>query len=371
MRQILRYKQEITTCSLMKALITPSSNILEGELLFNSCRSGLKWLLSFYKRKWQRVMKVGLPCYSCYTIYQSVYESYNKAILIDIDPLSFEYSNGLDLILNDLDILLWINYFGFKYENILQQIRSRYPELIIIEDCSHVDFRDFSSENKNGRYSNFLIFSFNFRKPLVAGGGGLIVVGESIDSELSQDLHSFYSELSKEYLSMVKLRRLFFYNFCYNRILYRVFAKFIVKARFTAIDRPTFTIECLTLNRVIEKILYIQFMKRSSYNEYKVATLEYFDKKENLSEKHCFGNLTYFPVRGQIREFYALYHNVDFYILWSDLSTQYLKFGINISETEYPSTFGFLSDYVFVPMQYYISPRIEKTLISNLIKDEH
>ena len=77
---------QISVSSLLRVPFVKNVTFPRRFLFFNSGRGSIKWLVSHLKKNKEKDLYIGIPCYSCYTVYQSVYESGNKVILLDINP---------------------------------------------------------------------------------------------------------------------------------------------------------------------------------------------------------------------------------------------------------------------------------------------
>lgn len=115
--------------------------------------------------------KAALPSYCC----ESMIIPFRKAG-IEVEFYDVQYENGLQIntdISNDIDILLWCNYFGFKTE---MPDLSSFKENggIIIEDITH----SFLSEQQYHSQSDYLVASLRKWEPIYCGGYCAATKGE-------------------------------------------------------------------------------------------------------------------------------------------------------------------------------------------------
>lgn len=356
MKILSRTIQKVTIFSFIRILFNRKPDFPENFLFFNTGRGATKWLLSYLRSINSKDLIAGMPAYSCYSVHQAVSESGNKIVLLDIDPFCFSLSNELIDQLGRLDLLLWINFFGFKYNRILNEIRVRFPDLIIVEDCSHVDLRDYMKVFIKESYSDYSIFSFNFEKPVTSGGGGLLITHENNNRTLVPDLHIRYKQLPYEKLTPGKLSRILKYQI---GLIYRIFSFF--KERKSVSSNQSFkpaylTINSLSMNRIIRKLVYSQFLKRSDKRKSEKYTSNYFNAISELRERYCYGSLSYYPVSSSAYKRDEVDKNIDTFILWRSFVEQYNYFGIDIPEEDFPLTFNFISGSVFMPPDFFNKP---------------
>ena len=355
MYKVPRYTQQISVTSFFRAFFTKELEFPSDFMFFNSGRGAIKWLLSQKKQLLKKKLRVGVPCYTCYTVFQAVQESDNDVILMDIDPLCFLFTGNLYNQLKDLDVIIWINYFGFRYQAVLKEIRTRFPELIILEDCSQVDLRDYLRKPADESCSDYVIFSFNFRKPITAGGGGLLIPGIMRKAEVAMDLFPDYSRLPYEKLNFKRIIHILIYNFSYNCLIFLLFNKLINKRRNLPFKPDEIPIKCLLMNRLLRKIFYIQFKEVRDKVRSEKFTFNYFANSSELVNNNSFGSLSYYTVilNGDNK---LIGNKIDKFILWGNLAESYKYFEISVSKDEFPLTFNFLSEAVFLPAKYFAEP---------------
>ena len=350
---IPRYNQQISLTSFIRSFFVKPPEFPENYLFFNSGRGAIKWLLSLLKASEKKRLEVGMPCYSCYTVYQAVSESGNKAVLLDIDPVNFHPGPQLENEIGKLDVLLWINYFGFRYNKILKEIRDMFPDLVIIEDCSQVDLRDYLKIVHNQSLSDYSIFSFNFRKPITAGGGGLLIPGKRIESKLMHYLIEGYGKLASEKLGLKKIIHILIYNYSYNRLLYPVFDRLIAKRRSRDFHPEEPEVTPSYMNPALKRLFYVQYRDKMARQKAGNHTYRYFGSSHELADDYSYGSLSYYPVRLSSVSNNETFKNLDKFMLWDNLAEGYKFFDISISEKSHPETFGFLSGKIFLPAAFF------------------
>ncbi len=361
MKIIPRYTQQISLISFFRALFIRKIGFPENYLFFNSGRGAIKWLLSQLKLHSGRKLKVGMPCYACYTVFQGVSESENSTVLLDLDPFSFFLTSRLQEEIKKLDVLLWIDYFGFKYSNVLKEIRERFPDLIILEDCSQVDLRDYMNLPDKECFADYTIFSFNFRKPITAGGGGLLVLNKVNDKKASNTFYDSYRMLPFDKMSLNKLIHILIYNFSYNSLVFPVFNRLIARRRGKEFLPEEVPVHPMNTNPFLKRMFYTQFLKKADREKSVSYTLNYFNRLPDMQAWHSFGAMSYYPVLLSTFNPSAI-DSVDKFMLWDNLVDGYSYFGINVSDENFPLTFKFMSQTVFLPAVFFKEPNEDNTI---------
>lgn len=356
MKMFPKYIRQIAVSSILKVPFIRRFDFPEYFLFFNSGRGTAKWLFSQLKLIKKRELRIGIPCYACYTVYQSVYESNNIPVLLDINPLSFSFTSELDEHIKQLDVLLWINYFGFRYDNITKEIRTKYPDLIIVEDCAHVDLRDYLKIYNKECHYDYAIFSSNVDKPITAAGGGLLIPNMNNDAKVAKYLCHSFNQLPYEKLNVFKIIRIFKYTFYLVNLLLLFFYKPNSRKGNQTFNPQEVPIKSLLMNRVLKKLFCAQFSQKSGKKKSETYTLNYFDNKPYLMENYSFGSLSYFPVILCPGDNITMKNNIDKFMLWGNLIERYKYFGVDISEEDFPMTFNFLSKSIFLPAKHFINP---------------
>lgn len=345
---IPRYTQQIHLSDLIKMFFVKKIRFSENYLFFNSGRSIIKWLTSELSFFYGKKLKIGIPCYVCYTVYQGLYESGNDIILLDIDPVTFTFDEKLTEIIKELDILIWINYFGLKYVDILRIIRSKFPNLIIIEDCSQVDLRDYSLLINKKSCSDYDIFSFNFRKPITTGKGGLLII-KNLNSEINMNLTDNYKKLSEEKLSLRKILHMIVYNFSYNYLIFSIVNNLISNRRNRKFIPEEAPVEVAKINSTIMKLFVCVYQNGSDKMRSERQTKNYIKLQTTIKPENIYGSLCYFPLKKQFINKWEMKSKIDSFILWDNLMESYDYFGLQIKEEIFPLTFRFMKEYIFWP----------------------
>lgn len=109
------------------------------------------------------IRKAMLPSYCCASMIEPFRKSGIKVCFYDVN-----YINGLCInieIQNDVDAILWCNYFGYRFKmpDFTEFINSGG---IVIEDITH----SFYSINKYSKQSKYLIASIRKWEPILCGG---------------------------------------------------------------------------------------------------------------------------------------------------------------------------------------------------------
>ena len=353
MKTIPRYFQEIPAISFISAFFIRTVKFPSNYIFLDSARSSIKWILSQISRSYERKLIIGIPCYSCASILHAIVDSDNEPQLIDINPLDFTISNEIIDSISNLDVLIWINFFGLKYPVILKLIRARLPNLIIIEDCSHVDLRDYQNQNKEELYSDYLIFSFNFRKPITAGGGGLLIFNETRNGPLNIRIRALYNTLTSSKLTIYMIINILINNYSYNRFIFGLFNKLIAYKRNNTRILKSSSIKIFSMNGYLKKLFFSQFLNSSIKTNLVLSTLNYFNNIKANVNYFSFGTLYYFPVPIKSISNNSKYKKIDTFILWNNLKLNYKLYNIDVSEHIYPRTFKFFNESLFYPAEFF------------------
>lgn len=169
-------------------------NSYNGEFVFSG-RTAIEMVLKNEKF----IRKALLPSYCC----DSMIEPFRKA-KIEVDFYSVKYEEELKIDLkieDDVDCILWCNYFGFNYlmPNLSSFIKSGG---IIIEDITH----SFYSKNKFHEQSTYLVASLRKWEPIICGGYVSTKLSNKKVLNLMQPPNSFLEKkkhamlMKKEYL---------------------------------------------------------------------------------------------------------------------------------------------------------------------------
>lgn len=104
-----------------------------GEYWLNHCRSGIQLVLQALGVESQT--GVGMMVYNCHTVMNAIWQAGCKPVFVDV-------TDGMKIDMEDLahkreqmSVLIVTHLFGIV--NDVKEIKRRYPDLIVIEDCAH------------------------------------------------------------------------------------------------------------------------------------------------------------------------------------------------------------------------------------------
>ena len=154
----------------------------KGEYWLNHCRSGIQ--LALQALELQPQTGVGMMVYNCHTVMNAIRQAGCKPVFVDI-------TEGMTIDMEDLtkkreqiQVLIVTHLFGII--NDVKEIKKRYPDLIIIEDCAHCFEHEIEGE--------FGVYSVGQGKFPAIGDGGLLKAN-SIESERIRELEDMYAAL--------------------------------------------------------------------------------------------------------------------------------------------------------------------------------
>ncbi len=143
--------------------------------LFAAGRMGVYTLLkSLDMRPDEHVIVAG---YTCVVLSNAVKFAGCQIRYVDVrkDDFNIDTDKLLQVIDSNSRVLIAPHNFGIPYGDI-DLIKSRYPELIVIEDVAH----SFGSRDANGRLCGRLgdasFFSLEYSKPITSGLGGILLI---------------------------------------------------------------------------------------------------------------------------------------------------------------------------------------------------
>ena len=139
-----------------------------GAYYFNSATEAIAFLLLNLGLKPKST--VGLPLYVCSSVPQAIKVAKHNPKFLDIILDNSGYSIDFSK-LSGIDVLIFVHYFGVSYQKI-DAIRAAYPNILIIEDCSHISHKEYVPS----KFSDAAVFSFNLHKPISCGVGGCLVI---------------------------------------------------------------------------------------------------------------------------------------------------------------------------------------------------
>lgn len=169
---------------------------VNGSLLVFSGRTAIETVL----RNEKNIKKAMLPSYCC----DSVIEPFRRAkIEVCFYPVYFDKSITVKIdIPNDVDCLLWCNYFGFEVS--MPDLKAfKVRGGIVIEDITH----SFLSLKQFHESSDYLVASLRKWEPVLCGGYFVSRKSTKIDFKLEQPPEIFLStkmeamKMKSQYLS--------------------------------------------------------------------------------------------------------------------------------------------------------------------------
>jgi dTDP-4-amino-4,6-dideoxygalactose transaminase len=173
--------------------------------------------------------KIGVPLYTCPTVFDAIINAGHKPIFIDIDPGNYTLDpDDLEAKINELDAVLAIHTFGRPAD--MDKIQKIAGDVPVIEDCAHA----LLSRYKNklvGTIGNAGFFSFRTGKYISAGEGGMIITK---DAKLSKKIQFEIERFPKPTLT--------------NEIK----SSFVTFARSTMYHRPWFGLFALPIGGLLE-----------------------------------------------------------------------------------------------------------------------
>ena len=119
---------------------------------------------------------IGVPIYSCVTVFQAIASAGMKCVFLDVKPDDFTLdTESLRQQQHLLSAVIIIHTFGFPSP--FDEIRKIMGQRPIIEDCAHA----LGSQRESiplGLAGSAAVYSFNTHKPISANGGGLLIVND-------------------------------------------------------------------------------------------------------------------------------------------------------------------------------------------------
>ncbi|NNF02148.1 MAG: hypothetical protein HKN22_05650 [Bacteroidia bacterium] len=157
--------------------------------LFGAGRMALyTFLKSLDLKKPDEVIVIG---YTCVVVPNAAQYLDLNISYVDIDESTLNISTEKvsAKVNSNTKVLIIAHNFGLPYNDILS-LRSKFPELIIIEDAAHTFGSIDEKGNMLGTIGHASFFSFEFSKPLTSGMGGLLIVNDKKLIESVNELHS-------------------------------------------------------------------------------------------------------------------------------------------------------------------------------------
>ncbi|MCJ7544031.1 MAG: DegT/DnrJ/EryC1/StrS family aminotransferase [Phycisphaerae bacterium] len=185
-QMIPRYHPQVGPCDILRALGKHGAprhefdgggrTAREGEDLFTLSGATAGLTIALRALGLPEGGGVAVPIYTCVTVFEAVRRAGLRCVFVDIDPTTFRYD--LDSLVHRrdaVDAAILVHTFG--YEGNFDGVSNLLPGRPIIEDCSHA-LGSRSGGMPLGLRGAVSAFSFNFHKPVSAGGGGWLIVNE-------------------------------------------------------------------------------------------------------------------------------------------------------------------------------------------------
>ena len=196
----------------MLALFSSKTNdksllkLLASNQLFytNHARTALRIALSSLNLR--KEARVGVFIYNCHTVPGAVIKAGYQPVFIDVNDDFTIDTLDLAAKVSQLDALIVTHLFGLPTD--VQALKTRYPDLPIIEDCAHA-FYAFYEGKILGSVGDMATFSTGKAKfPSVASGGYLLVNNKRYEPAVKAiykqlPAASFLAELKSVFLSPV------------------------------------------------------------------------------------------------------------------------------------------------------------------------
>ncbi len=120
---------------------------------------------------------IGIPLYSCTSIFDSIIKAGHTPAFIDIDLENYTMDpSDLQKKIDGLSAIIVIHTFGRPAD--IDEIKKVSKDIPIIEDCAHSLLSDYKGKI-TGSMGDMSFFSFRSRKYISAGEGGMILVNNS------------------------------------------------------------------------------------------------------------------------------------------------------------------------------------------------
>jgi len=335
---------EIKISSFLNIPLKDHLGSIENLFLFDSGSSALSFVFGskIFENK-----KIGLPIYSCASVYNSLIISNREIVPLDICVTNKGYEINLD-DLQKCDVLLFIHFFGYIFSD-FELIKKRYPELIIIEDCSHCLITSYK-KNKNIFGA---IFSFNFHKPIVAGIGGAFVIN---DLDYKDYFHSYYKNIEiiqNNPFRMNKLLRIFLKNTFYYKPLYFLYFTLLKKNKTVNFNLFNSEISIKRLNPKFINIINNQI--EVSNNKCKLDNKYYLINELYRLPIQEFSYLCYFPLfidndlkRDALIKFF-FNRKIDYFILWQNAQVYTKYLGYLFDQYNFEKSYKMFKSILFIP----------------------
>ena len=128
--------------------------------------------------------KIGIIAYNCHTVMNVVSMLQHEIVFIDVTDQFQLDIDDLKKKSTNLSVLVVSHLFGISTD--IQQIRKVVPNLVIIEDCAHSWWSEYSDGEKSGTKGDMAVFSSGLGKfPSIGDGGVLCVNNPSYISQIN------------------------------------------------------------------------------------------------------------------------------------------------------------------------------------------
>lgn len=321
-----------------------------NTLYFNSCSEAVTFFLKELNLPDTAI--VGVPLYSCSSVFNSIKSAKLNIKYLDmaVTPEGYKYDPE---DFKDINVLIFIHYFGYYYPD-LQKIKQQYPDLIIIEDCTHIR-EDFYSPDNN---TESACFSYNFHKPISCGIGGMIRINsDSLYGKL-QESHSLLPSFGVSQ-SIKRLLGIVIKNYGYNQYVYTLLYQYL-KTQRKAGSRLAGTENIISPTKINNLAKYLI---GNQYCEKKAEIPAYYKELANSTKINAnIEHLIYFPVFFSSKEAQVIAaaslrrKGIDAYILWENCFINAKVYGK--LEGEYANTKKMLETILFIPRRVFSEKRI-------------
>lgn len=205
--------------------------------------------------------KVGVPLYSCTSVFDSIYKAGYVPVFLDIDMITFNLSiEDLSSKSSLIDCVIVIHTFGRPVD--LYAVKKIMNSKPIIEDCAHSVMSKYDNI-LTGTLTDAGFFTFRTGKYISAGEGSIIVTN---DVELGKRIESNVSELAVP-STLCELRHSFktlvislFYNRPFYGLLTLPIGKYIDR-KYDVMNKKTFV-----MSRIKNVDLYVLNKKLGQFN---------------------------------------------------------------------------------------------------------
>ena len=313
-----RYGNEIRLVSAVRLLAGSKKfkNLISEDIYFlDSATEAIAFFIENLNSDPKTV--VGVPLYTCSSVLEAIRTTNKPIKLLDIVLDETGYHIDLEQIRN-VEVMVFIHYFGV-YFNDIAIIRDMYPNLIIVEDCSHVLFKN----HVKSTFTAASVFSFNLHKPISCGAGGCLVVKNDtkksniIKSYFKLPVISFKADIKRFMMIMIK-------NYAHTQIFQNIIKNYLEKRRkLRASTSPHHNIQPHKLSFLSRCLLGNQYHAQvdcSSKSNY-LRIDKRFRLKVNKAEAE---KLLYFPVFLPNKDTRDAINNslnelsIDSFILWEN-----------------------------------------------------